>query len=957
MSLMDGDIVGVMRLEIADVHNKLLKVEQMMAQTQSFIQNSSDKTTQRMQKNSENFMHASRGHARTFSLEWWKRFGEVAVGFTIAYRAMRGIEAGIKGIVKTYITGLQAIDEFRMGAVSIAASLQMLTDAPSKESLKSYMEFSETVFKKLEILAVRHFATGEQLQQAFTKLVTMGIVPQTEEQLEIVAALVDRVLMTTKGLDPGRQIVTEFQAVFEAMMKPGAFVARELDSLVPNFRELMKEAQKMPNIAERTAASLGLLKVPLGAVSSVSDEILETHQAWIASLKTAGTILLRAGLTKMYNDILSTLEVLVRTVIDNNGLTERGIQIAYLYKVSWDGIKKTLESVRDVLIGVAATYKIITFDIPILSTLLLGLNVSVKTITYGLKAAAIILDELQKSFAAKDFMQMDFSTYLEASSKKTVASLKSSWLDLKNFVQEPVKSSVGLFMVDWMRLKATEKTIVNDDLVSRLDALNAKMLTSLEGLAVPGELYDTTAYKKFAADIKELQGEISKVILAALQKLEKGKPEVSKAFMKQLDAVEVRVAVLKKTIAALQSGDLQVGDISEFQKVTKALLGMKEVPGDLTKRWLDANAASINYKKALDQIVERSKELAKGKEYIVDMAASTRILADALSTLRQGEISPEDLSYYQDKAKILEASKTILVEIRDEWLKVSLAELEAKRSLDAYSDSLKEDAELVKWYTDMQADAAKQGQADLASANSDRSSALKDFNAEYANLGKSQYEREKQDLEDRKALWEFYQFDEDKIKALSSAKMLKLKRAETKEIAGMYATMAGQVASTFQQIAQAGGEQSKEAFMMYKIFAMTEAGIAGSLAVLGALGDLSVPITTARMVLASMIGAVTAAQIAMIAAAKPPSYDRGGYSHAKGLYETGDIGEWHIPLPSGQKIPVEAPGGTDQLRETKIINLIDPSLFGQYLSSSDGQDAIINVLSARAPMVRRVLRG
>ena len=954
MSLMDGDIVGVMRLEIADVHNKLLKVEQMMAQTQSFIQNSSDKTTQRMQKNSENFMHASRGHARTFSLEWWKRFGEVAVGFTIAYRAMRGIEAGIKGIVKTYITGLQAIDEFRMGAVSIAASLQMLTDAPSKESLKSYMEFSETVFKKLEILAVRHFATGEQLQQAFTKLVTMGIVPQTEEQLEIVAALVDRVLMTTKGLDPGRQIVTEFQAVFEAMMKPGAFVARELDSLVPNFRELMKEAQKMPNIAERTAASLGLLKVPLGAVSSVSDEILETHQAWIASLKTAGTILLRAGLTKMYNDILSTLEVLVRTVIDNNGLTERGIQIAYLYKVSWDGIKKTLESVRDVLIGVAATYKIITFDIPILSTLLLGLNVSVKTITYGLKAAAIILDELQKSFAAKDFMQMDFSTYLEASSKKTVASLKSSWLDLKNFVQEPVKSSVGLFMVDWMRLKATEKTIVNDDLVSRLDALNAKMLTSLEGLAVPGELYDTTAYKKFAADIKELQGEISKVILAALQKLEKGKPEVSKAFMKQLDAVEVRVAVLKKTIAALQSGDLQVGDISEFQKVTKALLKMKEVPEDLTKRWLDANAASINYKKALDQIVERSKELAKGKEYIVDMAASTRILADALSTLRQGEISPEDLSYYQDKAKILEASKTILVEIRDEWLRVSLAELEAKRSLDAYSDSLKADAELTEWYTDMQADAVKQGQDDLASWNADRASALKDFNDEVGNLGLTRYDQERQDVADLKALWTVYGFDRAKIEKLSSAKLKKIKKDEVTSVIGMYGDMAGQVSNSFLQIAQAGGKQSKEAFLAYQAFAIVQALIATALSVVKTLAEPLLPFPS-NVVMASTIGAMGAVQVAMIAASQPPSYDQGGYSHSKGLYQTGDIGEWHIPLPSGQKIPVEAPGGTSPT-EITILNAVDPSMLDQYLASSRGQDAIINIIGSRSTTIRRVLR-
>jgi hypothetical protein len=86
------------------------------------------------------------------------------------------------------------------------------------------------MFKKMEILAIRHFATGEQLQMAFTKMITLGIVPMTEKQLEGMAALVDRILMATRGLDAGRQIMTEIQAVIEGMQRPGAVVAREQES-------------------------------------------------------------------------------------------------------------------------------------------------------------------------------------------------------------------------------------------------------------------------------------------------------------------------------------------------------------------------------------------------------------------------------------------------------------------------------------------------------------------------------------------------------------------------------------------------------------------------------------------------------------------------------------------------------------------------------------------------------
>ena len=66
---------------------------------------------------------------------------------------------------------------------------------------------------------------------------------------------------------------------------------------------------------------------------------------------------------------------------------------------------------------------------------------------------------------------------------------------------------------------------------------------------------------------------------------------------------------------------------------------------------------------------------------------------------------------------------------------------------------------------------------------------------------------------------------------------------------------------------------------------------------------------------------MAAVQVAMIAAAQPPSYDQGGISEAKGLYQTGPIREAHIPIPSGGKIPVKMDG---QQRPTVNITLNNP---------------------------------
>jgi hypothetical protein len=39
-----------------------------------------------------------------------------------------------------------------------------------------------------------------------------------------------------------------------------------------------------------------------------------------------------------------------------------------------------------------------------------------------------------------------------------------------------------------------------------------------------------------------------------------------------------------------------------------------------------------------------------------------------------------------------------------------------------------------------------------------------------------------------------------------------------------------------------------------------------------------------------------------------------------------------------------------------IVNIVDPRMVEQYLSSADGQNAIINVISSRAQTIKKALR-
>jgi hypothetical protein len=124
------------------------------------------------------------------------------------------------------------------------------------------------------------------------------------------------------------------------------------------------------------------------------------------------------------------------------------------------------------------------------------------------------------------------------------------------------------------------------------------------------------------------------------------------------------------------------------------------------------------------------------------------------------------------------------------------------------------------------------------------------------------------------------------------------------------------------QIAQAGGEQSIAAFRMYQAFAIAQAYISAAAAYTKTLAEPALP-WPGNVAMANIIAGMAAVQIGMIAAARPPSFDRGGISRAGGIYQTGNIAEAHIPLESG-RIPVEIAknGEGNSGGETTIINII-----------------------------------
>jgi len=197
-----------------------------------------------------------------------------------------------------------------------------------------------------------------------------------------------------------------------------------------------------------------------------------------------------------------------------------------------------------------------------------------------------------------------------------------------------------------------------------------------------------------------------------------------------------------------------------------------------------------------------------------------------------------------------------------------------------------------------------------------------EFNTLYMELGKSQFDLEREQILTQSEVWKLAGANKIQIAQLTSDKIKAIDRAEKQQRLNDMQSLVGGMAANFKQIAEMGGKHSKKAFAMYKAFKITETLIATYSAAIKAFQALApIPIVGPALGVAAAAMAVAfgMAQVQMIRSSQPPSYDQGGISSAKGVYQTGNIDEAHIPLKGG-KVPVNVTGGGDTYFIVKMEN-------------------------------------
>ena len=395
--------------------------------------------------------------------------------------------------------------------------------------------------------------------------------------------------------------------------------------------------------------------------------------------------------------------------------------------------------------------------------------------------------------------------------------------------------------------------------------------------------------------------------------------------------------------------------------------------------------ANKNYEmlKSFDRVEKAAEKMAGGvidnvKKMTEEQIALQKQLTDAIKQLTLSEAEYKIWALNQEVVEMRKVAgeNQALQRMISQYRKAALADM-VKDFEKAYAQIGKTEYDLARAAAEEQALSWEQAGANRVRVeewkaaqlkfiyekeNAENIKAVEEFNKKYNELGKTPFDLERAALAEQVEAWRQAGAGKIALAEYEQKMITQINAQEAQTRMQAIKDVAGGMAAGFKDVAEMGGQYSREAFMMYKAFKIVEIAIATKDAAMKAYSAMAgLPYVGPALGVAAAAAAVAfgAAQAAAVASAQPPSYDEGGVSTKPGMYYSG-VPEAHIPLKSGA-VPVEISGKKEPEKEREIrldiANIVSPELLDSYLASPRGKAAMLNVIGSNAQTVRRVLRG
>ena len=1034
---MEGDVIGRMRLNISDFKTKLDQVDARLRSTLKKMDRASisssaaltreiEKLTAAQKKSLLRSVSSHRASSKKlladaertsagFARTWWEGFGRVALGFTLAYRAMMAFEVGLKKVVTTIGEAIKESSDLAATQAKLAFWYQMHTE----ESLK-YADVFQMAAVNIHALgeaSVYSVATLDELTTGIDELAqSVGAVPAN--MIPAMASMVDFTVMVAQTTGSTiRQVRQEFQALMEGRIRTTDVMARSLIKTGIMTREELKQMRDMTNQAE-------ILEKVMNAVHERWTEARDIYrEASIEAAKGFWEKALKMNIRLSVNlasELTKTGEVagnLFAKVFVEHGKRalkdmEKGFHNNVLMMLALRSVlDKLLTAFEKTLAGVAwfvaSLYRLsdeIIFAVKAIGGFfILG---AVTKLMMGLGKAAIWLAmgplkllRYAIHFVNTSILRIPLMLYAATLAVQTLFKtmgmsgeyLKGLFLEIPKAIKGIALELVKLFGDIFKEIPAALVGIfstIGEEIWKVFPAPVRKILEwMVEKITVAGALIKKTAgdvaldLKDMATTTLDFYKPIGDRIVEIVKKAGSQIGEEGKAFGKKFGAnfkatFLEHMKFLEDVMAPIMTKILGVSDI------------------DYKKMLADARKAGLEwlFKEGREESEKEQKARLRKERQLLTLIGQMQKDA-SVSKIAQTLITAE--TEYQIRLKKIK-----------ELAKISAVPTLKVEGFDAYMQQLEKRVQLGMLAVTAYSTKLEKLQMDTLKSYSEKyyawkSNQIKEDAWALIHAGASEIDVRKWAINEiEKLSIEHNQFTLEHTESLIEATeaawanlILNSKRAvqefaETSiELMETFAqgvgdafaraliygenlvtslqSLAQQIAATIISTLIRVTVEKAIQWALSKILTATEAasrlGIlaaetyAGAFASTVALpgGIALAPAAATASLTAMLAGATVAGGLGKALGASLGSFDKGGVSRIPGMYYAG-VPEAHIPLESGN-VPVKL----DEKRPTTqvdIVNVLDPIMFDRYLASSRGRDAIVNVIGSRSQSVRRVLR-
>jgi len=243
-----GDLIAHLRLDNKQFKKSFRESEQHARASFGMTEKVAKETSKQMGESMEKFAKRSIAASKKAEKGWWATFGRVAVGFTVAYRAMNALETGLRKYVDTTLDAIRESGELAGIQAKLAFWYKM-----HSESVISYSDaFSKAAVNTRALMKANLTAISslEELSTGLDEVAqSVGAVPA--KLIPALADVVDFTVMVAQTTGSTiRQVRQELQALMQGQVRTTNILIRALKNLRVLTDEDISNLKAMTNRAE-----------------------------------------------------------------------------------------------------------------------------------------------------------------------------------------------------------------------------------------------------------------------------------------------------------------------------------------------------------------------------------------------------------------------------------------------------------------------------------------------------------------------------------------------------------------------------------------------------------------------------------------------------------------------------------------------------------------------------------